>query len=782
MGPSFECSTETQLAESPLLPGRFTLARSNHIPKHVAQSFDEAKELTRLHGCTNWTYVGAITNDDSAVPALRQQYGEARELAAPRDPDEGRRGRESAPLAGFHSSFSASLPCLQPPSGRTCAAVAITAAHVLAGPIVRRVATDRVSVWVALGVGAEVTLSVYAHSQVAGAERTPLAQATTQTVRLGKSLFCALATVELATGEHLQPGLIYDYDISLKGAGGAAKRLGALGLLEEGTINGHRHLPLGYERGLLPSFVVAPAKAEDLVIAHGSCRRPYAQGLDAVVALDQIIERGREGPPVGPRPHYLFFTGDQIYADDLSTELLGWANQVGVALIGRNDDGHPIERLRVNLPDETFDRTVEFPTDARHFPPGRRQRLATRAAGLSSQDSCSHALSFGEIAAHYLFSWCNVLWPVALDDPAKWAALLRERGDRVKDYLPAWRQSHTKALGALKKQRAKDAHYSIPGRADVNKRIPRLDAWRLLPAESLAIDQFATARASDWAGSAAEWQSFWTAVGLTAPEPAPPATVGATANIPATEFVGTRSDLADLADLMTPAWYAGLAHAKVELPYEVSDAHDPLPAVKRLDIKGDDVLNRLQRLRTCYEALPYVRRALANVFDPDDLRRPRGHRRLDRDRRLGPWRPREVSRARPDDERPGRVRGLPGLGQRARALPGNRPQRERARRGSPHVPRQRHAASRRPTPRGARPARDALWVPISGGGHPDLQADVVELLGHRPERRAVRNRRARQSHATRLRHGRRLPRQHLVRSSSRPSWRQRRLRARASRS
>ncbi len=477
----------------------------------------------------------------------------------------------------------------------------------------RRVDTHRVSVWVALAKPANVTLSIYAHSQVASAERTPLAKTTVDATRFGATLFCALPTIELAAGAHLEPGLIYDYDLAFGTRGSSeSKDLGALGLLEEGTIDGHRHLPLGYAPGLLPSFVGAPRKAADLVIAHGSCRRPYAQGLDAMVALDQIIGRGREGPPAGPRPHYLFFTGDQIYSDDLSVEMLGWVNQVGVEIIGKNGD-HAIERLRVELPDSTFSRTVSFPADAAHFPPGRRQRLGTRAAGLTSQDTTNHALSFGELAAHYLLSWCNVLWPKRLDDDATWKALHAERGEQVRDYLTAWRASHTNARSAWKKHRTTNASYSIPRAADVDKRVSYLDAWRLLPKMSRAVDQFATAAPADWAGSAADWQSFWTQVGATAPDPDPPATIAATSGIAASAFVGSPIDLADLAHLMTPAWYAGKHHTSLSFSYPVGAASDPPANVDDLDLTGDGVLTRLERLRTCYVALPYVRRALANV-------------------------------------------------------------------------------------------------------------------------------------------------------------------------
>ena len=241
--------------------------------------------------------------------------------------------------------------------------VALSIEQVLAGPMVRRVGTDRVSVWVATNAATTVTLSVYAHAVgVAGGETTPLAQAAMPAKQIGAGLFVALPTATFAEGSRLLPGTIYDYDLSFDGV-----NLGALGLLANTTIRGHRHLALGYAPGLLPTFVTPPADASALVIAHGSCRRPYAEGQDGLVALDQIIDRGREGPPSGVRPHYMFMTGDQIYADDLSNEMLAWASDASLDLIGKTSTGIAVEQLRVELPDQKWSRTVSFPADRTHF-------------------------------------------------------------------------------------------------------------------------------------------------------------------------------------------------------------------------------------------------------------------------------------------------------------------------------------------------------------------------------------------------------------------------------
>ena len=58
----------------------------------------------------------------------------------------------------------------------------------------------------------------------------------------------------------------------------------------------------------------------DLRIVHGSCRRPHANVPDLLADLDGLIEKARTNGL--ERPHQLFMTGDQIYADDVATSLL----------------------------------------------------------------------------------------------------------------------------------------------------------------------------------------------------------------------------------------------------------------------------------------------------------------------------------------------------------------------------------------------------------------------------------------------------------------------------
>ena len=230
---------------------------------------------------------------------------------------------------------------------------------------------------------------------------------------------------------------------------------------------------------------------------------------------------------------------------------------------------------------------------------------------MTSDDTQNHALSFGEIVAHYLLSWSNVLWPL-LDDAATWKAQYQQRGALVRDYLTAWQASNAKARAQVATRSAGQQGYTVPGKADLDARVGLLDGWRLLPLGSRGIDQFAVAAVPDWnARASPEWLDVWK--GATAPEPVAPGVVGATSQIATTAFLGTADDLRDLANLMTPAWYAGRQHFAIEHGYGIGDVAAPPANVDDLELTSDAVLDRLQTLKEFYEGLPFVRRALANV-------------------------------------------------------------------------------------------------------------------------------------------------------------------------
>ncbi len=280
---------------------------------------------------------------------------------------------------------------------------------VLAGPILRRVEPRLVAVWIALSQPRALVLNVFEERQQAGTGSgvfsggQPKLRGGLNTLRLGDKLHVGVVVAELGEAEQpLSPGLNYSYNVGLApfdaGAGEAAKLdpatltpakdLKSEGLLRDEPIGGRPNKALGYVEGELPGFALPPPGLADLRLLHGSCRRPAytypdddkgEKSFDGFAWIDDLILEWRRGTATATaldpnvRPHQLFLTGDQIYADDVSSLMLPMLNRLSLQLIGapellptryppKNDDAS--REAYVNAPKQAgFDTLQQFVDD-----------------------------------------------------------------------------------------------------------------------------------------------------------------------------------------------------------------------------------------------------------------------------------------------------------------------------------------------------------------------------------------------------------------------------------
>lgn len=284
--------------------------------------------------------------------------------------------------------------------------------RLLAGPMVRRVANNRAHIFVATKMACQAHVVLYSGRQSHSGPATEIATGTPASLnRIGQRLFIGVLAVDIPLSQ--TPGSTVSYDVIIND--GIERGLSQLGLLggSAATDPRRREFPLGYDEGMLPSFVLPPDDPEDLRIVHASCRKPHGGGsteADAIQLLDAAIKHSIDGTsPADNRPQQLILTGDQIYADDVAPALLQALTGAGNALLGWDE----------TLPVIDAHSVLNFMVD-----PGWRTRyLSIRDVDIKeipeedvTDYSQSHLLRFGEWVAMYLFAWSDALWATERDD------------------------------------------------------------------------------------------------------------------------------------------------------------------------------------------------------------------------------------------------------------------------------------------------------------------------------------------------------------------------------
>jgi len=215
--------------------------------------------------------------------------------------------------------------------------------RVISGPQMRRVENNYFSVQIVLEEDVELDLCLY-HK-----EELLKSHCDVRKVALSSKLFFYIlkSEVDLCSDE------LYSYDV-IHGQVSIIKDL-SLGLVEESE---------------LPSFTFGSER-----ILTGSCRQLSSEQDDC---LPKMLDRFNDDKL---RPQVLILTGDQVYADDLCSDLLDKIKEIC--------------------------QTYDLPTTALDL---KDRKDFCQFIGLTSMKSSHHLLSLGEFIALYLLSWSEELW------------------------------------------------------------------------------------------------------------------------------------------------------------------------------------------------------------------------------------------------------------------------------------------------------------------------------------------------------------------------------------
>ena len=275
---------------------------------------------------------------------------------------------------------------------------------ILAGPLLRRVEPQSVTVWLALKESRRVTLRVYARNDAG--DLVLQCEGTRRTIRLGNNLHIVAVTANAGMDTPLRWGGLYYYDMFFQADDHAGTldtpvpesgaHLDTPGILNIDPSQADPLHRLVYPGHPLPSFVLPPEDVNQLRVVHGSCRKPHGVGREMLSALDTILESTIQQEE--DRPQQLFLTGDQIYADDVAAALLFTLIDAGNVFFAGNEV-EVLPGVKVHACD---------------LEPGERGDIVRTKGMFTTLTPQNQLVALSEYAAMYLFAWSDVPWPAEL--------------------------------------------------------------------------------------------------------------------------------------------------------------------------------------------------------------------------------------------------------------------------------------------------------------------------------------------------------------------------------
>ncbi|WP_298921607.1 hypothetical protein [uncultured Roseobacter sp.] len=242
---------------------------------------------------------------------------------------------------------------------------------ILAGPIVRRATPEKIWVWLATSELLDPPhLMLFTDGNSPTSPGPVKAKIEYYPVAVADNMWIYMLSATPDTP--LDRGRIYFYDVRLDGTRPLFKS------------DDYRQFLLKGNR--LPTFMLGARGQNNLRALYGSCRKLHGPNPDMMKAADEILQDATEKN----RPQYFFLGGDQIYADDVDSQLLVLTRPLRDALFGGKREIIP------GLSPVALSDTIDRSKFLEHF--------------FTSGHMPHHLLTFAEYAATYIMSWNGDLW------------------------------------------------------------------------------------------------------------------------------------------------------------------------------------------------------------------------------------------------------------------------------------------------------------------------------------------------------------------------------------
>ncbi len=285
---------------------------------------------------------------------------------------------------------------------------------VWAGPVLRRLAPTRITLWVAACGPADICLSL----TPPGAETITIElspdQAGLRCLVAGRRL--AYLLVDIALPAPLPEATWISYRLSLR-----------LHEDPQGRWQDHTDWApdLCYPGQSSPGFRVVP---DVRAVLHGSCRKPHSGSADGLAAADRLLARllaEPEDTTLPAWPSALIMSGDQVYVDDVAGPMLAaihaLVNTLGLPVETLPDDAGVIEDSAALYAHANgfYGRETFLPRSAPHESLADILFGGARKPVFTSVNAHNHLITLGEMLAMYLLVWSPAAWTdLAVTQPA----------------------------------------------------------------------------------------------------------------------------------------------------------------------------------------------------------------------------------------------------------------------------------------------------------------------------------------------------------------------------
>lgn len=271
--------------------------------------------------------------------------------------------------------------------------------ELLAGPVLRRMQPDRITLWLATSAPVQWQLTLHPEH---GEQQTHDIRAQGRELKVAERFYVYL--IDLPLSQALPENTWIAYGLNYRAGSGG----GWTNITEEAP-----HLL--YPGNTTLGFVLKPTVDS---VLHGSCRKPHymrKEGKDAgdgLARADQYLETLCADPTQWPS--MLVMGGDQIYTDDVAGPMLVAIHRL---LLQLNPPAEPLCCTQLEDSAELHHQQPHYYTRHELLPKTRANKdlrtvlfTGVKKPVFTTDSARNHLISLAEVMAMYLLAWSPIAW------------------------------------------------------------------------------------------------------------------------------------------------------------------------------------------------------------------------------------------------------------------------------------------------------------------------------------------------------------------------------------